>query len=143
MPDSINLALVVAAGLSAAAALLHVAIIVGGPAWYRFFGAGEKFATAAAAGRAYPAVVTAGIASVLGLWAGYALSGAGVLPRWPLLAAALCAITGIYLLRGFAVLPLLLFARSKTTPFLVWSSLVCIGFGLVHLLGVLQVWPQL
>ena len=55
----------------------------------------------------------------------------------------MCAITGVYLLRGFASLPLLLFARSKATPFLVWSSLVCIGFGLVHLLGVLQVWPQL
>lgn len=27
--------------LSAAAALLHIAVIVGGPDWYRFFGAGE------------------------------------------------------------------------------------------------------
>ena len=26
------------------AALLHVACIVGGPAWYRFFGAGERMA---------------------------------------------------------------------------------------------------
>lgn len=143
MPLPFNLVLVLSAALSAIAALLHVAIIVGGPAWYRFFGAGEKFARAAAAGRAYPAVVTAGIALALALWAGYALSGAGVLPRWPLLPAALCAITGVYLLRGFAVLPLLLFARSKATPFLVWSSFVCIGFGLVHLLGLLQVWPRL
>jgi hypothetical protein len=51
------------------------------------------------------------------------------LPRWPLLPAALCAITGICLLRGLAVLPLLVFARSKATPFLVWSSLVCLCFG--------------
>ena len=27
--------------LSALAALLHLAVIVGGPVWYRFFGAGE------------------------------------------------------------------------------------------------------
>lgn len=143
MSPSVNLSLVFAAALSAIAALLHLAIIVGGPAWYRFFGAGERFARAAAAGRIYPGAVTVGIASMLGLWAGYALSGAGVLPRWPLLPAALCAITGIYLLRGLAVLPLLVFARSKATPFLVGSSLVCLCFGLVHLLGLLQVWPQL
>ena len=143
MPASINLTLVFAATLSAMAALLHVGIVFGGPAWYRFFGAGEQFASAAAAGRAYPGVVTAGIALVLGLWSAYALSGAGVLPRWPLLPAALCAITGIYLLRGLAVLPLLVFARPKATPFLVWSSLVCLGFGLVHLLGLLRVWPRL
>jgi hypothetical protein len=30
--------------LSLVAALLHIAIIVGGPAWYRFFGAGEALA---------------------------------------------------------------------------------------------------
>lgn len=44
MSPSVNLSLVFAAALSAIAASLHLAIIVGGPAWYRFFGAGERFA---------------------------------------------------------------------------------------------------
>jgi hypothetical protein len=34
--------LVVGAGLSIIAALLHMARIFGGPSWYRFFGAGDR-----------------------------------------------------------------------------------------------------
>jgi len=52
-------ALLCAGLLTGAAALLHVAIIVGGPAWYRFFGAGERMARLAARGSAYPTLVTA------------------------------------------------------------------------------------
>ena len=36
--------------LSAAASLLHLAVIAGGPAWYRFFGAGEGMAQMAERG---------------------------------------------------------------------------------------------
>ena len=39
-----NIALIAGGLLSAAASLLHVACIFGGPAWYRFFGAGEGVA---------------------------------------------------------------------------------------------------
>ena len=135
--------LVVAAVLSSVAAFLHVAIVVGGAPWYRFFGAGESMASAAEAGRAYPAIVTLGIAFVLGLWAAYALSGAGLLAPLPLLKWCLAAITGVYLLRGLAIFPLFLFAREQATPFLVWSSIICIGYGVVHLVGTMQVWRQL
>lgn len=135
--------LIAAAALSAVAALLHVAIVFGGAPWYRFFGAGESMASAAEAGRAYPAIVTLGIAVVLALWAAYALSGAGLLAALPFLKWCLAAITAVYLLRGLAVFPLVLFAREQTTPFLVWSSVICIGYGAVHLVGILQVWSQL
>ncbi len=138
-----NTALVVAAALSAIAALLHVGIVIGGAPWYRFFGAGERMAGAAAAGRVYPTIVTLGIATVLALWSAYALSGAGVIAPLPLLRLALIAITGIYLARGLAIVPLLVFARSRSTPFLLWSSLVCIIYGAVHLLGLSQVWTLL
>ena len=37
-----------------------------------------------------------------------------------------------------AVVAVVLFARSKLTPFVGWSSLICLGYGLVHLLGVLR-----
>lgn len=36
--------LIAAGTLDALAALLHVACIFGGPAWYRFLGAGERMA---------------------------------------------------------------------------------------------------
>ena len=138
-----NALLVFAAFLSALAALLHVGIIIGGPPWYRFFGAGERMASAAAAGRFYPAVVTFGIAVVLAVWSAYALSGAGVIGPLPLLRLVLILITGVYLVRGLTIVPLLMFSRSKSTPFLLWSSLVCILYGAVHLLGLTQVWSRL
>jgi hypothetical protein len=143
MPDHFNILLIIGAGLSAVAALLHVAIVVGGAPWYRFFGAGERMAAACAAGRAYPACVTIGIAAVLGTWAAYALAGAGMIAPLPWMKAALAAITAVYLLRGFAIVPLWLLARPKATPFLIWSSVICIGYGAVHLVGVAQVWSAL
>ena len=143
MVTSYNSWLIVAAVLSGVAALLHVAIVFGGDTWYRFFGAGERMASAAASGRLYPAVVTFGIALALGIWSAYALSGAGVIPTLPFLKLCLVAITSVYLLRGLAILPLFVFAREKATPFLVWSSIICIGYGVVHLVGIMQVWSQL
>lgn len=142
MNNSSNIFLLVAASLSAVATLLHVGVIVGGAPWYRYFGAGEKMASAAAAGRRYPTIVTAAIAAVLATWSAYALSGAGAIQPLPLMKPILGAITGIYLLRGLAIVPLMIFARSKATLFLIWSSLICIGFGAVHLVGLSQIWSQ-
>jgi hypothetical protein len=129
--------------MSAVAALLHVGCIIFGASWYRFFGAGERMAQLASAGSWYPAIVTSFIASMLVAWSLYALSGAGVIPRLPLLRLALCAITTIYLLRGFAALPLVFFALGRTTPFWWWSSAICLVIGLTHLVGLRQVWDRL
>lgn len=143
MPMTYNTWLIVAAGLSAIAALLHVAIIFGGAQWYRFFGAGERMALAAAAGSWYPAIVTTGIALVLSVWAAYALSGAGVIQTFPLLKLGLTIITATYLVRGLAIVPIFVLAPEKTTPFLLWSSTICCGYGIVHLFGLTQVWSTL
>jgi hypothetical protein len=143
MTNPLNPALLVGAGLSAAAALLHLACILGGPAWYRFLGAGERMAQAAAEGSWRPAVVTAGITLVLFAWAGYALSAAGAVQPLPLLKAGMVTITAVYLLRGLVLLPVLAFKPSQATPFVVWSSLICLGYGVVHLIGVVQVWERL
>ena len=143
MLENYNTSLVLGAGLSAIAAVLHVAIVIGGPAWYRFFGAGEQFAAAAANGRWWPAIITLGIACMLGLWAAYALSGAGVIRPLPLLKLALVLITSVYLLRGLVLVPAFLFARSSITPFVFWSSVVCIGYGAFHLLGLVGIWSRL
>ncbi|MEO4045852.1 hypothetical protein AAFN46_02020 [Pseudomonas sp. CAU 1711] len=143
MSTSYNTWLIIAAGLSAVAALLHIAIIFGGAQWYRFFGAGERMAVAATAGHWYPAVVTAGIALVLSTWSAYALSGAGIIQPLPLLKLGLSVITAIYLVRGLAIVPLLVVAREKATPFLLWSSAICCAYGIIHLLGLMQIWPSL
>ncbi len=135
--------LILAAGLSALAALLHVGAVVFGATWYRFLGAGEQMARMAAAGRLYPTVVTLAIAAVLLVWSLYALSSAGVIGRLPLLRTALCAITAIYLLRAVAFLPLMTIIPGNSLTFWLVSSGICLVFGLVHLVGLVQVWHRL
>lgn len=136
--------LIIAAVLSGTAALAHVGCIVFGAPWYRFFGAGEKMARMAEAGSPVPGVVTAGIAVVLAAWAAYALSGAGLLPRLPLLRLVLVAITGVYLLRGIAGLVLAAVAPGeRSVEFWCWSSLICLAIATVHIVGLRKVWPSL
>jgi len=136
--------LVTAAVLSGTAALAHVGCIIFGAPWYRFFGAGEKMARMAEAGSPVPALVTAGIAGVLALWAAYALSGAGVLPRLPLLRLVLCLVTGVYLLRGLAGLVLAAVAPGeRSVEFWCWSSLICLAIAVVHFVGLRKAWPSL
>lgn len=124
------------------AALLHVAIIAGGPDWYRFFGAGERMAQQAALGSPYPAIVTAGIAAVLAVWALYGLSGAGVIRPLPLLRLALVLIAAVYLLRGVLGIPVVLLVDDPYTmqlrakmPFMVVTSAICLGLGLCYAIG--------
>jgi hypothetical protein len=141
--ESVNLALVAAATLSALAALLHVGCIVFGAPWYRFFGAGEQMAKMAERGEWRPTLITSVIVLVLSAWAAYALSGAGVLPRFPLLRTALCLIAGVYTLRGVAGLVIAASGRVANRRFWIWSSLICLVFGLTHAVGLVQRWPQL
>ncbi len=61
----------------------------------------------------------------------------------PLLALALPVITAVYLLRGLVAVALFVFDRRRLTAFWVWSSLVCLVYGVVHLVGLVQVWPDL
>ena len=135
--------LLTAAILNALVAVLHVACAAFGASWYRFFGAGEEMARMAEAGRWYPAVLTLGIAAVFGAWSLYALSGAGVIRRLPLLRIALCLITAIYLLRGVGWLALRPYFPDDGPRFWFWSSSISFAIGVVHLVGLRKVWSRL
>ena len=135
--------LIVGGWLSVAAALLHIACIVGGPHWYRFFGAGEGMARAAARGDWTPTLITLGIAAVLMVWAAYAFSGAGSLPRLPLLRTGLIVITGAYLLRGLVFVPLHLWRPQHSDSFAIWSSLIVMVYGAVYAVGTFKTWRHL
>ena len=139
-----------AGGLSAAAALLHLLIVVGGPDWYRFFGAGEKLARAAERGSVVPALWACGIAGVLAGWAAYAWAGAGLIRRLPLLRPALLAITAVCLVRGLLIVPAAAAwlggaARfGRWSPeFMVWSSLAVLAMGVAYAVGTWRAWPAL
>ena len=129
--------------LSAIAALMHIAIIIGGPGWYRFFGAGEAMARAAEQGRLMPTLVTLGIAAMLTVWAAYAFSGAGMIPRPPALRTALVIISGIFLLRALAVVPALMTSTEQSTAFWLWSSAIVLIYGLAYAIGTWRAWPEL
>ena len=143
MDSSRNPFLIAGGMLSALAALLHLGCIAFGAPWYRFLGAGEQMAQMDLAGHWYPTVATLVIAAILLTWSLYAFSGAGVLRKFPLTRWALCGITGIYLLRGVVFAPLMAYFPGNSTTFWVVSSAICLAFGVVHLIGLKQVWPRL
>ena len=135
--------LIVGGVLSATASLLHLAVIAGGPSWYRFFGAGEGMARMAERGSLTPTLVTIGIATVLAVWAAYAFSGAGLIARLPLMRTALVLISAVYLLRGLVVLPAFVLNPGGVMPFMIWSSLIVLVYGVCYAVGTWIAWPAL
>jgi hypothetical protein len=143
MPNNPNKYLIVGAALSAVAAALHLACIVFGAEWYRAMGAGEQMAELAAAGSSYPTKITLFITGILMLWSLYALSGSGVIPRLPFLRLVLCAITAVYLLRGFGFFALMTIVPGRSMTFWLWSSAICAVFGVIHAIGLKTAWSRL
>lgn len=143
MKPARNPALVIGGLLSVAASLLHIGCIIGGPDWYRFFGAGEGVAQAAERGEPLPTIMAGGIAAILAIWAAYAFSGAGLLPRLPLLRTGLVVISTIYLLRGLVLIPALIINGGEVMPFVLWSSLIVLVYGVAYAIGTWTAWPSL
>lgn len=135
--------LMAAAWMSLVASALHVAVIVGGPDWYRFFGAGEEMARAAERGSLVPALVTLAIAAILAGWAAYAFSAAGVLRPLPLTRTALVAIATVLLARAALGAVPSVWAPQQWPGFAIWSSLICFVLGLAFAVGVWLAWPHL
>ena len=138
-----NAFLVLAAFLSAFAALLHFACIIWGAPLFRFLGAGEPIAQMAEAGHWYANFIAFAIGTMLAVWAAYALSAAGLIVQLPFMRLALSAITGIYLLRALAFPLLKPFFPGNSNTFWLVTSGICLVIGLLHLAGLRQVWDQL
>lgn len=136
--------LITGAILSAIAALAHIGCILFGAKWYRFFGAGEKMAKWADEGNLRHIIITTPIVLILAMASVYAMSGAGVILPLPLLKWALVAIMSVNMIRGivgfyFVVRPY----GENSAKFWFYSSAICLGFGIVHLIGLLQVWQNI
>ncbi len=138
-----NVFLIVAGTLSAVAAILHLGCIYFGASWYRFFGAGEQMALLSEQGSIQPTLITSLIVLVLSIWSMYAFSAAGVIFKLPLIRLALILITLIYLARGIAGFFLINSPMGRSPEFWVWSSAICLSFGIVHLIGLKQQWVSL
>ena len=143
MHASSNRYLLAAATCCFAAALAHLGCIIFGGDWYRFFGAGEQMARMAEQGLWYPTIVTSIIVLVLLVWTLYALSGAGVIKRFPLTKLALILITSIFLLRGVSFVGLMPMFPENSLMFWLISSGICLFIGGLFALGSWQRWSVL
>ena len=132
--------LAAAGALSAAASAAHLAIIVGGPRWYDFFGAGPRMVRLAEQGSSMATLITLAIATVLAVWAAWAFSGAGLIPRLPLLELGLAGISAIYLLRAVGYIPALYAVGAPVGAFAWISSAIVLVYAVVHIIGTLQLW---
>lgn len=133
-------------------ALLHIAAIFGGPAWYSAIGAPDELVQMVREGRSYPIKICLLIASFLLLCASYAFSGAGLIVRLPLLRTALCLISGGLLLRALGFVPLMILYPQALAgicnckgvdPFLLITSGICLAIGVALALGTRQSWRRL
>ncbi len=142
-----------AAGLAtAAAALIHLMIPFGGPAWYAFFGAPRHLVRMAEARALYPILSCVVIATGLFVCSAYAFSGAQLLPPLPLLRPIVAAIALVFLLRGVGF-PLLewlwpgslvrVSGSQGMDTFLLLSSLICFLIGAAYAWGLFSAWSRL
>jgi hypothetical protein len=138
-----NMYLIISGVLSAIAAILHLGCIYFGASWYRFFGAGEQMALMAEQGSSHPTIVTLGIFSILSIWSLYAFSAAGLIFKLPLIRVALILITSIYLIRGFAGFAFINMPQGRSAEFWLWSSIICLTFGIFHAVGLKKQWANL
>ena len=137
--------LIVAGLFSAVGSALHLACIPGGPAWYRFLGAGRRVVHFAEMGSALPAIYAVTIAAIVAGWSIYALSGAGVIRRLPFLRTILILISLVSITRA-AALPLLLEHMQdsgRSRCFLVTSSAIMLSMGMMYAVGIGLLWGEL
>ena len=125
------------------AGLVHIAIIFGGPDWYRFFGAGERMEQMAARGEIRPTIITLFIASVLAIWGAFGLSGAGIFPRLPFMRFCLVGISTVFLIRGFMPFLIMPLFPHINGTFWIISSAICAFIGLCFAVGTWQMWQSL
>ena len=134
----------IGAWLNFGIALAHVAIAAVGPRAYLYTGRAD-LAAQAQAGSRLPALLTLGLAFVFLVFGLYALSGAGLIRRLPLLRVGLLAIGSLYTLRGLIViLDILRLVRGAGYPLrqTVFSALA-LAVGVLYLLGAGRQWRAL
>jgi putative oxidoreductase len=136
--------LLLAGTAAAAGAVLHLAIAIGGPGWYAFFGAPQGLVDMARAGNLRAPFSCVVIAAFLSLLAAYAFSGAGVIRRLPFLRPVLAAIAALLIVRGASFVPLILWRPGalagvcdcrRVDAFIVVTSLLCLAMGVGYALG--------
>lgn len=138
--------LILSGAAASAGAMLHVAILFGGPDWYAFFGAPPGLVAMAHAGNLRAPISCIVIATFLALLASYAFSGAGVIRHLPFLRTGLATIACVLILRGVLFVPMILWRPGtlagicdckSVDAFIIVTSVLCLAMGVGYALGAL------
>ena len=140
MPHSTRPWIALAAAIAAMGALIHLAAIPAGPAWYAYFGAPPSVVASARAGT-WPAPAGAAVIALLMAACGwYASAALGIVRRPPLLRTGLAAMAAVCLPRALVVVPLAVTHPELRTAFQVVAAILwglagvgfALGCALVH-----------
>jgi putative oxidoreductase len=136
--------LLVSGLLVLAAAILHVAILLGGPAWYEFFRAPPRIVMMARQGGLRAPISCLVIAAILLGFSCYAFSALGWIRELPLLKPGLDLIGAAFLLRGLLLIPLVAWQPAwllkicncpQIDAFQIVTSIICLFIGVGYVWG--------
>lgn len=127
--------LVMAAAIAIFTALAHSSCIFLGPECYAFQMAPESIVTSAREGTAFAAIATLVVSAIFVIWAAYALSGAGLILRLPLLPLGIYTISFLCIVRGLLGIQLWIRKPEVMSTFGNVSSWIWFATGLLFLVG--------
>ncbi|MBL8299413.1 MAG: hypothetical protein JNN30_13830 [Rhodanobacteraceae bacterium] len=123
-----------AGAIALAGVAIHLGAILGGPAWYAYFGAPPVVVESARSGTLLAPISAASIAGAMAICAAYAFSAAGSIQPLPLLRLVLAIIATICLLRALILAPLAILHPELRNTFEVVAAMVWglagVGFAL-------------
>jgi hypothetical protein len=124
-------------------ALFHLVIVFVGAPGYRYFGV-TQLAEMQEKGSMVPTALTLGLTIMFTLFATYALSGAGVLRRWPFLRTVLLTVGAIYILRGLPVIREIIELAFGDKAYLmaVFFSAVSLLIGIAYVVGTIPLFKR-
>ena len=133
------------AGISTFILAIFQAVITTVPSWALYFGAGKDIVS-----RLWLLLIAGYLVAVIFVVFGfYALSGAGVIRKLPLVRSGLLIIGLIFTIRGiFLLLELMINIGIIQSPAFIplqeiFSSAVSLIIGIIYLLGTKKAWPDL
>jgi hypothetical protein len=123
--------------------LFHLVIVFVGAPGYRYFGV-SKLAELHEKGSLTPTLLTLALAAMFALFGTYALSGAGVLRRLPLLRTTLLGVGALYLLRGLPVIRQAIRLAGGDTRYwmAVFFSGVALLIGIAYIAGAIPLFKK-
>jgi NADH:ubiquinone oxidoreductase subunit 6 (subunit J) len=137
-----NIYLLIGGWFSLAFAVFQVSAIVWPPKLLKFFGGPVKMQAENPLMYISACILVGAIIAVAGF---YALSGAGKFRRLPLLKPMLIAIALVFILRGLLIIRDVMMIQARPelnlSRFAVYS-LIALCVGLVHLIGIIQLFTQ-